>query len=267
MALDEEFLTAEQECLIRIFRGGLRGRVVDHFDALIGSVDVLSYTLGRILKPADRAKLEPLLEEMSQRLALLERLSVQTADIATGSALRELQKMEPLELVILLEEFGRDLNAALAEQNFHALVRVESDLSAVSIQGNAALINGLLSNVFSNAVRRDPDVMLTLKVTRERRLVCFSGSELPQEVWDLLVNGHLQGDLLERGGTGLLLIREYAGCLGWKIECWENALSFVLPAFDLANLEFHSETGQEELQGISRRRIIGRELASLEEAR
>ena len=92
MALDEEFLTAEQECLIRIFRGGLRGRVVDHFDALIGSVDVLSYTLGRILKPADRAKLEPLLEEMSQRLALLERLSVQTADIATGSALRELQK-------------------------------------------------------------------------------------------------------------------------------------------------------------------------------
>ena len=265
--MENVFLSAEQKQLIRLFRGGLRGRVVDHFDALLGSVDVLSYTLGRLLKPADRAKLMPLLEEMERRLAVLERLSVQAADIATGSALRELQKTEPLELVDLLREYSRDLNTALEQQSFQALVRVDSELPTVVIQGSVALISGLLSNVFSNAVRQDPDVSLLLKVTRDRRLVCVSGSELPEDVWDLLLNGHIREELLERGGTGLLLIREYAGCLGWKIERRQQLLCFALPDFDLSALEFHSETGQEEMNGASRRKIISQELASLEEPR
>lgn len=256
---------AGQEHAIRLLRGGLHGRFAQSFCVLQTTLDAMESVLRTQGNPALQDTMRPLLEEMARRLPALERLAGQAADLALGSTLRELHEPEPLELTSLVRVFCDCANEELARQGSEAVVVPEQEEAAapLGLMGNESLIDALLANLLSNALREKRNVRITLRLTADRRLVCRDdGPGLPEDAWMLLLGGAWQEELLYRGGTGLLLVREYAACLGWQIKRQDGALTFVLPPAP-QDLTLRSSEAKELLYAAQCRACIARELNAL----
>ncbi|MGN0984310.1 MAG: sensor histidine kinase [Gemmiger sp.] len=261
---DEQQNFARQEQLLR---GGLHGRFAQSFCVLQTTLDAMQSALREQASPALQNSMRPLLEEMRRRLPVLERLADQAADIAMGGALRELHKMQPVELVSTLRMFCDCVSEELVKRESQAsIVLEEAGLPAVmAIQGDGGLIGAILSNLLSNSLRSRPDVQIRLQLTPDRRLRYEdNGPGLPEPAWKLLVQNELAGDLLRGGGTGLLLVREYAACLGWQPAREGKALVFVLPQAEDVPLELRSTQAKDLLFGERCRAHVCRELDALE---
>ena len=68
---------------------------------------------------------------------------------------------------------------------------------------------------------------------------------------------------MDHGGTGLLLIRQYADCLGWTITCQEGAICFSLPG-STATRQVELASGGGVLAREQAHRLLSRELDALE---
>ncbi len=256
----------EQEHTIRLLRGGLHGRFSQSFCVVQTTLDAMESVLRTQANPVLQDAMRPLMEEMARRLPALERLADQAADLALGSALRELHEEEPIELRGLLQTFCDCANEELARRRSPAAMAL--DLSGcggpLGLQGSQSLIDGLLANLFSNSLRGKKDVRVTLRLTADRRLLYLDdGPGLPEDAWALLLGGLWREEFLHRGGTGLLLVREYAGCLGWQIEREGGALAFALPPAPRA-FTLHSSEARDLLVAEQCRARIARELDALD---
>lgn len=216
-------------------RGGLKGRLAEDFCVLQGTVDALTRYLEQQAPEPVRSTGLDSLREMSRRIQRLERLADNAADLALGAQLRQLRPALPLELV----EHLRAL-CACAEEELTAcghatrLMLRDETPAGLWLEADDALVNSLLANLVSNSVRSGAD-KVELTCTADRHLVYRDNGPGPDPaVRALLIEGAVSTDLLNRGATGLLLVREYAAALGWTPEPAEGentgfGVAFALP--------------------------------------
>lgn len=217
------------------FRGGLKGRLAEDFCVLQGTVDALARYLEQQAPEPVRSTGMDTLREMSRRILRLERLADNAADLALGAQLRGLRALVPLELTEHLRTFCACAGEELAACGHPARVSLRQELpEGLWLEGDESLINNLLANLLSNSVRAGADEV-ALTCTADRRLrYRDNGPGADLAVMELLTGGTVGADCLARGGTGLLLVREYAAALGWTVQAGGDsagfALDFVLPA-------------------------------------
>ena len=247
----------------QILSGGLWGRFAQSFCVLQGDLDALERVLYQRADPALRAELLPLLRDMACRLPSLERLANQTADIALGSALRTVHRQDALDLAFLLEELARDVNAELAHRDMAATVELERQADSVPIVGDSSLICAMLVNLLSNSLGAKADARVRWTLTGRTLLCRDDGPGLPEDAWRTLLENSRGAGWMDHGGTGLLLIRQYADCLGWTITCQEGAICFAMPGFP-ADRQVELASGGGVLAREQAHRLLSRELDALE---
>ena len=214
-------------------RGGLKGRLAEDFCVLQGTVDALARFLEQQAPEPVRSTGMDTLREMARRIQRLERLADNAADLALGAQLRRLRTPVVLELSAHLQAF-----CACAEEELAACghaVRVtlrREEPEGLWLEGDDALINNLLANLLSNSVRAGADEV-ELTCTKDRLLLYRdNGPGADPAVMAMLTEGTVSRELLAGGGTGILLVREYAAALGWTLRAGSGsafALEFVLP--------------------------------------
>ena len=247
----------------QILSGGLWGRFAQSFCVLQGDLDAVERVICQRADPSLRAELLPLLRDMACRLPSLERLANQTADIALGSALRTVHRQDALDLAFLLEELARDVNAELAHRDMAAMVELERQADSVPIVGDSSLICAMLVNLLSNSLGAKADARVRWTLTGRTLLCRDNGPGLPEEAWRTLLENSRGAGWMDHGGTGLLLIRQYADCLGWTITCQEGAICFALPG-STATRQVELASGGGELTREQAHRLLSRELDALE---
>lgn len=260
-----EMPAAVQEHTMRLLRGGLHGRFAQSFCVMQNSLDAMESVLQAGADPALREALQPMVEEMERRLPALMRLADQAADLAVGSALRELYRPEPVEIVSCLAELCVCIDEELALRGSKAAIRLDTAgiPEVIGVSGSRPLIDGLMANLLSNSLRGTPDAQITLRLGGGLRLLYEdSGPGLPAEAWALLLDGTWEQGLLHSGGTGLLLIREYAACMGWQIGREGKAVVFTMPPAP-TDFTLCSSAARDLLHGEQCRKRIGRELDAL----
>lgn len=216
-------------------RGGLKGRLAEDFCVLQGTVDALTRYLEQQAPEPVRSTGLDTLREMSRRIQRLERLADNAADLALGAQLRQLRPALPLELVEHLRALCACAEEELAACGHAARLTLRDETSGgLWLEADDALINSLLANLLSNSVRAGAD-RVELTCTADRHLVYRdNGPGTDPAVQAALTEGTVDADLLNKGATGLLLVREYAAALGWELEptADENAgfsVTFALP--------------------------------------
>lgn len=200
-------------------RGGLKGRLAEDFCVLQGTVDALTRYLEQQAPEPVRSTGLDTLREMSRRIQRLERLADNAADLALGTQLRQLRPAFPLELTDHLRGVCTCAQEELAAcgRAVRLTLRDETE-RGLWLEADEALLNSLLANLISNSVRAGADTV-ELTCTENRRLVYRdNGPGAAPEAVAMLTEGTVTGDLLNRGVTGLLLVREYVAALGWKTE-------------------------------------------------
>ena len=247
----------------QILSGGLWGRFAQSFCVLQGDLDAVERVICQRADPSLRAELLPLLRDMACRLPSLERLANQTADIALGSALRTVHRQDALDLAFLLEELARDVNAELAHRDMAATVELERQADSVPIVGDSSLICAMLVNLLSNSLGAKADARVRWTLTGRTLLCRDNGPGLPEEAWRTLLENSRGAGWMDHGGTGLLLIRQYADCLGWTITCQEGAICFALPG-STATRQVELASGGGVLAREQAHRLLSRELDALE---
>lgn len=217
-------------------RGGLKGRLASDFCVVQGMVDALTrYLEKEAPEPVRTTGLEALME-VERRLRRLYRLSDNAADLALGSALRTLRAPQPVELIACLAEICDCSNEELAACG--APLRLELETGAtrepVWVEADTALIDGIAANLMSNALLAGAG-HIQWSCTADRRLQYRDdGPGLPASARDLLCGRIPEGGVPALGGTGLLLVREYAAVLGWGLDVGQGAgtsLAFSLPPY------------------------------------
>ena len=246
----------------QILSGGLWGRFAQSFCVLQGDLDAVERVICQRADPSLRAELLPLLRDMACRLPSLERLANQTADIALGSALRTVHRQDALDLAFLLEELARDVNAELAHRDMAATVELERQADSVPIVGDSSLICAMLVNLLSNSLGAKADARVNWTLTGTALICRDDGPGLPEDAWSTLLENSRGAGWMDHGCTGLLLIRQYADCLGWTITCQEGAICFALPGFP-ANRQVELASGGGDLLREQTRRLLSRELDAL----
>ena len=247
----------------QILSGGLWGRFAQSFCVLQGDLDAVERVICQRADPSLRAELLPLLRDMACRLPSLERLANQTADIAIGSALRTVHRQDALDLAFLLEELARDVNAELAHRDMAATVELERQADSVPIVGDSSLICAMLVNLLSNSLGAKADARVRWTLTGRTLLCRDDGPGLPEDAWRTLLENSRGAGWMDHGGTGLLLIRQYADCLGWTITCQEGAICFAMPGFP-ADRQVELASGEGGLAREQAHRLLSRELDALE---
>lgn len=247
----------------QILSGGLWGRFAQSFCVLQGDLDAVERVICQRADPSLRAELLPLLRDMACRLPSLERLANQTADIALGSALRTVHRQDALDLAFLLEELARDVNAELAHRDMAATVELERQADSVPIVGDSSLICAMLVNLLSNSLGAKADARVRWTLTGRTLLCRDDGPGLPEDAWRTLLENSRGAGWMDHGGTGLLLIRQYADCLGWTITCQEGAICFALPG-STATRQVELASGGGGLAREQAHRLLSRELDALE---
>ena len=247
----------------QILSGGLWGRFAQSFCVLQGDLDAVERVICQRADPSLRAELLPLLRDMACRLPSLERLANQTADIALGSALRTVHRQDALDLAFLLEELARDVNAELAHRDMAATVELERQADSVPIVGDSSLICAMLVNLLSNSLGAKADARVRWTLTGRTLLCRDDGPGLPEDAWRTLLENSRGAVWMDHGGTGLLLIRQYADCLGWTITCQEGAICFSLPG-STATRQVELASGGGVLAREQAHRLLSRELDALE---
>lgn len=251
------------------FRGGLKGRLAEDFCVLQGTVDALARYLEQQAPEPVRSTGMDTLREMSSRILRLERLADNAADLALGAQLRGLRAPVPLELTGHLRTFCACAGEELAACGHPArvLLRQESP-EGLWLEGDESLINNLLANLLSNSVRAGADEV-ELTCTADRRLMYRdNGPGADPAVMELLTRGTVGTDCLTKGGTGVLLVREYAAALGWTIQAGGDdggfGLDFVLPAHrpEPSHLELADDARLREQAVVLCRSRLRREFAA-----
>lgn len=251
-------------------RGGLKGRLAEDFCVLQSTVDALARFLDQQAPEPVRSTGMDTLREMSHRILRLERLADNTADLALGAQLRGLRELLPLELTEHLQTLcacaGEEL--AACGHPVRILLRRETQ-EALWLEGDDSLINNLLANLLSNSVRAGAR-QVELTCTADRRLLYRDdGAGADPAVMALLTEGTVSRDLLASGGTGILLVREYAAALGWSLRPGQGsegfAVEFVLPRYrpEPSRLDLADDAKQREQAAALCRSRLRREFASV----
>lgn len=254
-----------------LLRGGLKGRLAEDFCVLQGTVDALTRYLEQQAPEPVRSTGLDTLREMSRRIQRLERLADNAADLALGSQLRRLRAPLPLELSGHLRSFCACAREELAACGHPAQIRLQDETeNGLWLEADDALINSLLANLVSNSVRAGADTV-ELTCTADRCLrYRDNGPGADDAVMELLTGDAVSGTLLHSGGTGLLLVREYAEALGWKLQGkTENtagfALDFMLPQYcpDPSQLVLANDAKQKEQDEALCRYRLRREFSAV----
>lgn len=256
--------TEEHIPLVQMLYGGLRGRFAQSFCVLQGDLDAIERVLLQRADPSLRRELLPLLRDVACRLPALERLADQTAEIALGSAMRTVHRQEAMDLAVLMEELTMDINNELSRRGSAAAVALEKTRESVPVVGDSSLICALFSNILSNALGAKSDAHLSWKLTGESLICRDDGPGLPEAYWPLLLAQPQQADLPFHAGTGLLLIRQYADCLGWTIVRQEDGICFQMPPFPEEQRMMLSSVSGGQLAREQARHAVCRELDALQ---
>lgn len=251
------------------FRGGLKGRLAEDFCVLQGTVDALARYLEQQAPEPVRSTGMDTLREMSRRILRLERLADNAADLALGAQLRGLRAAFPLELNEQLRTFCTCAGEELAACGHPARVTLRQESpDGLWLEADDSLINNLLANLLSNSVRAGADAV-ELACTADRRLLYRdNGPGADPSVMALLTEGTVSGNLLADGGTGVLLVREYAAALGWTLQPGQAdsgfALEFVLPEHrpEPSRLVLADDAKRREQAAVLCRRRLQREFAA-----
>lgn len=267
----EEFSSGlEQTSLLYAVNGGLRGRFAQSFCVLQTSLDALERCLDERADPQLRQRMKPLIREMAAQLPGLERLSDHVADLALGNALHEVYEQEPVELVSHLKRVCESVNAECAQREIKVEIVLELADGVgpcLTVSGNSGLIEAMLANLVSNSLaERKENVRITLSLSGDRRLIYHDGGEgFPENAWGLLTEGRWTEELLSRGATGLLLVRNYCETMGWKISRAEDGVGvvFQMPPCDRIADTLYSDPVWELVEGERCRNCFGRELDAM----
>lgn len=216
-------------------RGGLKGRLAEDFCVLQGTVDALNRYLEQQAPEPLRTTGVKALQEMSLRILRLERLADNAADLALGSQLRQLRAPLPLELAGQLRELCLCAQEELAACGHPVRIRLTDETgNNLWLEADDGLVNSLFANLLSNSARAGANEV-ELTCTADRCLLYHdNGPGMGPDALAVLSEGTVTADLLNRGATGLLLVREYAAALGWTPEVPREpadgfSLRFVLP--------------------------------------
>mgnify|MGYP001778061245 FL=1 len=217
-------------------RGGLRGRMAGTFCTLQSSLEALQRYLVCNASPQVRRETLPLLQAMFDSIAGLERLCANSARLATGVLTRGSEELAPLELGGYLKELTDCANEELALRGFPARIRFldESGAAGTWTMADGSLLDGILMNLLSNLLQLRRDGVLSLTLRPDRALCCADngpGMEL-SAARALLEQGQPSGELLGRGALGLLLVRDYAAAMDWRITVEPGpglCIRFALP--------------------------------------
>lgn len=228
-------------------RGGVRGRFRRSFHLLENAFEVLDDQMAHCVTPAEYETLRPLLAQISEQLAALQRLGEHAADAAVAPVLHQACAPRPMELLGQLRELSTLLNEILLQEQVQAAVKMQAaeGLQVLLTMGDDTLLNGLLANLVSNSLAAGQPVQITLACAPG--LFCYQddGPGLPPDARALLEEGRWSDRLLERGGLGLPLIHAYAAAMGWALTVEEGPgtrLRFALPpcAVDLGGMVLKS---------------------------
>lgn len=255
-------------------RGGLKGRLAGDFCVLQGMVEALTRYLEKEAPEPVRATSLEALQEMRHRLRRLERLSGNAADLALGSALRGLRASRPMELIASLQEICACSNEELAACG--AALRLsfcdQTRDRALWLEGDVALVDGIAANLMSNALVAGARQIRWICTDDRRLLYRDDGPGLPDAAAALLSGRMPEGGIPAVGGTGLLLVREYAAALGWQLAVERSAegaaLTFSLPDHspDPSSLLLADDTHARQCRESALRQLLRRELSVLDGA-
>lgn len=236
MASEKKELEAEQE--YALLRGGLRGRMAGGFCTLQSSLDALQRYLEANTTPDVYDTACSMLEEMTRRIATLERISGNAAELACGSLTRGAGELAPLELADYLAETAACVNEELALRGYTARFCVEPQNGPCWAMATTGLVDGIVVNLLSNLLRARRDGVMTLSLGEGRTLRYRDngpGMDLTAAA-AVLEQGNPPRQLMDQGAVGLLLVREYAQAMGWALRVEEGEglrICFDLPDFDL----------------------------------
>ena len=241
-------MQANERELAMALRGGVRGRFRHSFHLLENAFEVLDDQMAHCVTPTEYETLRPLLAQITEQLAALQRLGEHAADAAIAPVLHQACAPRPMELLGQLRELSSLLNEILLQEQVRAAVqmRVAEGTQVLLTMGDDTLLNGLLANLVSNSLAAGQPVQITLACAPG--LFCYQddGPGLPPDARALLQEGRWSDRLLEQGGLGLPLSHAYASAMGWTLTVEDGPgtrLRFALPpcAMDLGGMLLESE--------------------------
>lgn len=257
-------VTQEQRLALR---GGLRGRLSEEFCILQCQIDALKRCVENDPPLVNRADLLTLLDEMTPHIRRLERLSDHAADLAFGTALCGRRQLVPLDLVWYIREFCQIANEELAASGSALRVRFQQQVGNLWAEADERLVDGILANLLSNAVAARAKSM-TLQASERCLSYRDDGPGPSPAVRALLRDGSLQKELLNQGGTGLLIVREYAAAMQWTLFLSDGdglAVDFQLPVWNKQPelVELRDGSVERSLRARRQRSVLRREFAAL----
>lgn len=204
----------EQE-LLAVLQGGLKGRFARGFSVLQGCVDALERYLASTLKPPHYTEAAALLERTQRTLAALERLADNTAEVALGAAAKGAEVPETIEMADYLQSLCTIANRELALCRCPARLHAEAQGSFYLLGARAAL-NTLFANLISNSVCARADAEICIRMADGVLTYRDNGPGLAEPQRAVLA-GAAGSKALAGGGTGLLLVSVLAEQMGWQI--------------------------------------------------
>ena len=229
--------------------------------------EVLLDQLEHPLSPADRAGMAQLVQDMQTQLLGARRLGDQASDAATAAVLHSTCVPRPIDLLSQLGEICDILREEAARYDLPFTIELQTaGQSVLPTVGDAALLNGLMTNLISNTLSADPGACITLRC--ETGLFCYrdNGPGLPPDAKALLTDGCWSARLLYAGGLGLPLIAAYTKAMGWTLAVGPGPgteLRFTLPPAPLLD-DLMLESPMERMAERQTRRLaLRRELAVL----
>lgn len=248
-------------------RGGLRGRFRRVFDGMENAFEVLLDQLEHPLSPADRAGMAQLVQDMQTQLLGARRLGDQASDAATAAVLHSTCVPRPIDLLSQLDEICDILREEAARYDLPFTIELQTaGQNVLPTVGDAALLNGLMTNLISNTLSADPGACITLRC--EPGLFCYrdNGPGLPPDAKALLTDGCWSARLLYAGGLGLPLIAAYTKAMGWTLAVGPGPgteLRFTLPPAPLLDDLMLESPVERMAERQTRRLALRRELAVL----
>lgn len=236
MSTENKSLASERENAL--LHGGLRGRMAGAFCTLQSSVDALQRYLANSATPDVYDTARAMLEEMTDRIAALERLSGNAAELACGVLTRGAEELSPLELTGYLNETAACVNEELAIRGFGARLIVEKTAEPLWVMATTGLVDGIVVNLLSNLLQAQPGSKMYLTPGPGRTLLYRDeGPGLQKETAvALLEQGKPPLHLRDNGSIGLLLVREYAQAMGWTVHVEPGeglCIRFAFPDFEM----------------------------------
>ncbi len=236
MSTENKSLASERENAL--LHGGLRGRMAGAFCTLQSSVDALQRYLANSATPDVYDTARAMLEEMTDRIAALERLSGNAAELACGVLTRGAEELSPLELTGYLDETAACVNEELAIRGFGARLIVEKPAEPLWVMATTGLVDGIVVNLLSNLLQAQPGSKMYLTPGPGRTLLYRDeGPGLQKETAvALLEQGKPPLRLRDNGSIGLLLVREYAQAMGWTVQVEPGeglCIRFEFPDFEM----------------------------------